>query len=88
MSNLEDHMAEQSEITAAFEAESLDDMQCPKCGQTEVFHIAATVWGAFTAQGFDMDAADLPSHDNDWNQYAACMCPKCQHTALVEDFSA
>jgi len=99
MSNETDHQAEQDAITAQCEAgtcdhpecheeqpEQLDDMKCPNCGQTEAFHIAATVWGNFTADGFDPDAWGLPDHNNDWTEYDACICPQCKKTGIVQDF--
>ena len=96
MSNLSTHLADQDAITAACDAgtcdhpehhaEQLDDLKCPNCGQTEAFHIAATVWGRYTANGFDQDAEDLPNGDSDWDQYAACICPECHKSGLVEDF--
>lgn len=62
------------------------NMKCPGCGQTEAFNIAATVWGRYTAEGFDSHADNLPSYDNIWEQYAGCQCPKCGKEGVVEDF--
>lgn len=89
MSNLADHLAEQAEITAAHDTdapEQIEGMECPQCGQRECFHIAATVWGRHTANGFDSMDEGLPDHDSDWDQYAACRCPACAKSGIVEDF--
>jgi len=87
MSNLADHLAEQDEITAAHEAANDLGMACPKCGQIEAFHISASVWGRYTTEGFDPDAEDICEGGSDWDQYAGCICPACQHTGVVEDFT-
>lgn len=68
------------------EREDVEGMACPSCGQTKEFQIAATVWGAYTAEGFDTTADGLPSYDNDWDQYDGCRCPFCEKAGCVEDF--
>lgn len=65
---------------------SVEGMKCPKCGQRERLHIAATVWGEITAEGFNSLADGLPDHDSDWDQYAPCRCAACQKSGIVEDF--
>lgn len=96
MSNLEEHEAEQARITAECESGECDHaecgetegmgMECPKCGQTGEFMIAATIWGMQTSEGFDQDDKRLPDHDSDYDQYAGCICPKCGKEGVVEDF--
>lgn len=136
MSNLEDHEAEQAEITAACEAGECDHeecgpkipnrkrfgdlwsakmlsdyrqdtaisealvndaniqpqdepatgMRCPSCGNTERFIILTQRWAMHTAEGDDPDHEDLPDHDSDWDEYAACRCPECPKTGIVQEF--
>lgn len=98
MSNLEDHEAEQSEITAMCEAgicdhpecqpqdEPATSMRCPACGNTTSFIIMTQRWAMHTENGDDPDHPDLPDHDSDWDEYASCICPSCKKAGIVQEF--
>lgn len=64
----------------------LEDMKCPQCGQNEAFHIVASIWGRYDAEGFNTDDKKLPNWDSDWDEYASCICPQCQKSGIVADF--
>lgn len=59
---------------------------CPSCGLKDSVQVAATVWGLFTPEGFDSDADDLPSYDNDFDEHAGAICPECGHRGNLSDF--
>ena len=97
MSNLETHEQEQAEITADCEAGTCEHpeckagevgMICPSCGHVGSFMVVATNWGMVTAEGFDPDHQELPDRSTEWDQYAACMCPACKKSGIVEEFLA
>lgn len=73
---------------AAQEPEDDLGMVCPSCGHVGSFMVAATVWGMMSGEGFNQDHDALPDRDSDYDEYAACICPSCQKTGIVQEFQA
>lgn len=62
------------------------ETRCPSCGLVDHVHVAATVWGSYTPEGFDSDAEDLPNYDYSFDDATAARCPGCRHTGPLNDF--
>jgi hypothetical protein len=60
----------------------LEGVKCPKCGQEDLFKIAASVIGEVCDDGTeDQDGG------YEWDQQAFCQCCECDHAGKLADFT-
>lgn len=61
-------------------------MKCPKCSQTDVFHVQA-----YTMVLVDYDeefVETIPGADLDWDDDTFTFCPQCGQTGTYDDFAS
>jgi len=61
-------------------ANCLEGMKCPVCGNADRFYIFAVVECEVTDNGVE----DTGSAD--WNDASKCVCPDCRYDGTVKDF--
>ena len=59
----------------------LENIRCPKCGQTESFKIAVTAWATVYDDGTD------EFEDVGWNSESGIICTRCEESATLLDFT-
>jgi hypothetical protein len=60
----------------------LEGVKCPKCGQEDLFKIAASVIVEVSDDGTEDQGGDY-----EWDQQAFCRCFECDHTGKLADFT-
>lgn len=60
----------------------LEGIECPECGQKDLFKIAAVVIVEVTDDGTEDQGGDYELHENSY-----CECPACGHRGKLADFT-
>jgi len=60
----------------------LEGVKCPKCGQEDLFKIAARVIVEVSDDGTEDQGGDY-----EWDQAAFCQCCECDHAGQLADFT-
>lgn len=59
----------------------LYDRGCPECGQRDALQIVIQAAAVVTDGGVDVEG------DQEWDEDSVCLCPDCEHTGIVIDFT-
>lgn len=60
----------------------LEGVKCPKCGQEDLFKIAAHVICEVSDDGTEDHLGD-----HEWDQQSFCQCCECDHAGKLADFT-
>jgi hypothetical protein len=60
----------------------LEGVKCPKCGQEDLFKIAANVIVEVSDDGTEDHVGD-----HEWDEQAFCQCCECHHAGKLADFT-
>ena len=62
------------------------ELRCPKCGQSEKFHVFATVFVTVDGDAELLTDDEVGSADIEYDKYSDTVCPKCDHSGEMWEF--